>query len=42
MVAPVGREWDERCLVHTKQEGSLTVLADLGGVRFVPLPRGSP
>jgi protein-L-isoaspartate(D-aspartate) O-methyltransferase len=41
LVAPVGREWGERCLVHTKREGSLEVVADLGGVRFVPLLRGS-
>jgi protein-L-isoaspartate(D-aspartate) O-methyltransferase len=41
LVAPVGREWDERCLVHVKRGGALQVVADLGGVRFVPLLRGS-
>lgn len=40
LVAPVGRAWDERCLVYVKREGSLAVVTDLGGVRFVPLLRG--
>ncbi len=42
LVAPVGRAWDERCLVYEKREGALAVVADLGGVRFVPLLRGRP
>ncbi len=37
-----GREWDERCLVYIKREGALVLVQDLGGVRFVPLLRGSP
>jgi len=42
LVAPVGREWDERCLVYVKREGALVLVQDLGGVRFVPLLRGRP
>jgi protein-L-isoaspartate(D-aspartate) O-methyltransferase len=42
LVAPVGRAWDERCLVYVKRGGALEPVADLGGVRFVPLLQDRP